>query len=101
VWSGKLLMGGFCFSIFGCDFLGLKDTFLEKDLDRAILEKIEHFLLELGRGFAFFERQKRMVIDGKDYSLNLLFYHRKLKRLIAIDLAIMACMAPQPEKTIA
>lgn len=69
-------------------FLGLKDTFLEKDLERAILEKIEHFLLELGRGFAFLERQKRMVIDGKDYSLDLLFYHRKLKRLIAIDLKI-------------
>ncbi len=69
-------------------FLGLKDTFLEKDLERAILEKIEQFLLELGRGFAFLERQKRMVIDGKDYSLDLLFYHRKLKRLIAIDLKI-------------
>ncbi len=70
------------------DFLGLKDTFQEKDLERAILEKLEHFLLELGRGFAFLERQKRMVIDGKDYKLDLLFYHRKLKRLIAIDLKI-------------
>ncbi len=70
------------------DFLGLKDTFVEKDLERAILEKLEHFLLELGRGFAFMERQKRMVIDGKDYKLDLLFYHRKLKRLIAIDLKI-------------
>jgi predicted nuclease of restriction endonuclease-like (RecB) superfamily len=70
------------------DFLGLKDTFLEKDLEQAILHKIEQFLLELGRGFAFLERQKRMVIDGKDYSLDLLFYHRKLKRLIAIDLKI-------------
>ncbi|MCB0519355.1 MAG: DUF1016 family protein [Saprospiraceae bacterium] len=69
-------------------FLGLKDSFLENDLERAILEKIEQFLLELGRGFAFLERQKRMVIDGKDYSLDLLFYHRKLKRLIAIDLKI-------------
>ncbi len=70
------------------DFLGLKDTYLEKDLEQAILAKIEQFLLELGRGFAFLERQKRMVIDGKDYSLDLLFYHRKLKRLIAIDLKI-------------
>lgn len=70
------------------DFLGLKDTYLEKDLERAILEKIEHFLLELGRGFAFLERQKRMIIDGKDYKLDLLFYHRKLKRLVAIDLKI-------------
>ena len=70
------------------DFLGLKDTFQEKEFEQAILDKLEHFLLELGRGFAFLERQKRMVIDGKDYSLDLLFYHRKLKRLIAIDLKI-------------
>ena len=70
------------------DFLGLKDIFLEKDLEQAILDKLEHFLLELGRGFAFLERQKRMIIDGQDYKLDLLFYHRKLKRLIAIDLKI-------------
>mgnify|MGYP001591084302 CR=1 FL=1 len=70
------------------DFLGLKDTFLEKDLEQAILHKLEQFLLELGRGFAFMERQKRMVIDGNDHKLDLLFYHRKLKRLIAIDLKI-------------
>lgn len=70
------------------DFLGLKDTYLEKDLEQAILYKLEHFLLELGRGFAFMERQKRMLIDGNDYKLDLLFYHRKLKRLIAIDLKI-------------
>ena len=70
------------------DFLGLKDSFLEKDLEAAILDKLENFLLELGRGFAFLERQKRMIIDGKDYKLDLLFYHRKMKRLIAIDLKI-------------
>lgn len=70
------------------DFLGLKDTYLEKDLERAILAKLEDFLLELGRGFAFMERQKRMIIDNKDYNLDLLFYHRKLKRLVAIDLKI-------------
>ena len=69
-------------------FLGLNDSFAEKDLERAILERLEHFLLELGHGFAFLERQKRMVIDGKDYKLDLLFYHRKLKRLVAIDLKI-------------
>ena len=56
------------------DFLGLKDTFKEKDLEQAILNKLEHFLLELGRGFAFMERQKRMIIDGKDYKLDLLFW---------------------------
>jgi predicted nuclease of restriction endonuclease-like (RecB) superfamily len=70
------------------DFLGLKDTFLEKDFEQAILHKIEHFLLELGSGFAFAARQKRMIIDDKDYKLDLLFYHRKLRRLVAIDLKI-------------
>ncbi len=70
------------------DFLGLKNTFLEKDFEQAILNKIEHFLLELGSGFAFAERQKRMIIDNKDYKLDLLFYHRKLRRLVAIDLKI-------------
>lgn len=70
------------------DFLGLKDTWLETDLEAAILRKLEEFILELGNGFAFLERQKRMIIDGKDYKLDLLFYHRKLNRLIAIDLKI-------------
>ncbi len=70
------------------NFLGLKDTFLEKDFEQAILHKIEHFLLELGSGFAFAARQKRMIIDGRDYKLDLLFYHRKLRRLVAIDLKI-------------
>lgn len=70
------------------DFLGLKEKFLEKDLEEAILSKLELFLLELGNGFAFVERQKRMVLDGKDYKLDLLFYHRKLRSLIAIDLKI-------------
>jgi predicted nuclease of restriction endonuclease-like (RecB) superfamily len=70
------------------DFLGLKDTYQEKDLEQAILSKLEQFLLELGRGFAFLDRQKRMIIDGKDHTLDLLFYHRKLKRLVAIDLKI-------------
>ncbi|MEM8527625.1 MAG: PDDEXK nuclease domain-containing protein [Bacteroidota bacterium] len=70
------------------NFLGLKGKFLEKDLEEAILNKLELFLLELGNGFTFVERQKRMIIDGKDYKLDLLFFHRKLKRLIAIDLKI-------------
>ena len=70
------------------DFLGLKSRFKEKDLEQAILNKLEQFLLELGRGFTFVERQKRMIIDGEDYKLDLLFYHRKLKRLVAIDLKI-------------
>lgn len=70
------------------DFLGLKDTYSEKDLETAILRELERFILELGQGFAFMERQKRMVIDGEDFRLDLLFYHRKLKRLIAIDLKL-------------
>jgi len=63
------------------DFLGLKDTYAEKDVEAAILREVESFILELGIGFAFLERQKRMQIDSRDYYLDLLFYHRKLKRL--------------------
>lgn len=70
------------------DFLGLKDTYTEKDLEKAILFELEKFILELGVGFTFVARQKRMIIDGEDYHLDLLFYHRKLKRLVAIDLKI-------------
>jgi len=70
------------------DFLGLKDTYAEKDIETAILREIESFILELGSGFAFVERQKRMQIDDKDYYLDLLFYHRKLRRLVAIELKI-------------
>lgn len=70
------------------DFLGLKDTFAEKDVESAILREIESVVLELGIGFAFLERQKRMQIDSRDYYLDLLFYHRKLKRLVAIDLKL-------------
>lgn len=70
------------------DFLGLKETYLEKDLETAILRELEQFILEIGKGFAFVERQKRMIIDGEDFYLDLLFFHRKLKRLVAIDLKI-------------
>ena len=70
------------------DFLGLKNTFLEKDLEAAILRELENFILELGKGFTFVERQKRMIIDGEDFHLDLLFYHRKLKRLVAIELKL-------------
>ena len=70
------------------DLLGLQNTFLEKDLEEAILHDLETFILELGKGFSFVERQKRMIIDGEDFNLDLLFYHRKLKRLIAIELKL-------------
>jgi predicted nuclease of restriction endonuclease-like (RecB) superfamily len=70
------------------DFLGLKDSFSEKDLEKAILNELEKFILEIGQGFTFVERQKRMIIDNEDCHLDLLIYHRKLKRLVAIDLKL-------------
>jgi len=70
------------------DFLGLKDRYLEKDLEDAILRELEAFLLELGAGFAFVARQRRIQIDDDDFYIDLLFYHRSLHRLIAIDLKL-------------
>lgn len=70
------------------DFLNLNQGYLENDLENAILLELEKFLMELGNGFAFIERQKRMIIDGEDFYLDLLFYHRKLRRLIAIELKL-------------
>ncbi len=68
------------------DFLDLNDRYMEKDLEDAILREIEQFLLELGAGFTFVARQKRIQIDNDDFYIDLLFYNRKLKRLIAIEL---------------
>ncbi|MFC3158573.1 Predicted nuclease of restriction endonuclease-like (RecB) superfamily, DUF1016 family [Chryseobacterium arachidis] len=70
------------------DFLGLQNDYLEKDIETAILHELENFILELGKGFAFVERQKRMIIDGEDFYLDLLFFHRSLKRLVAIELKL-------------
>ncbi len=70
------------------DFLGLKDTYSEKDLETAIVAELQRFILELGNDFAFLARQKRITIDNEDYSIDLLFYHRKLKCLVAIDLKL-------------
>ena len=70
------------------DFLGLKDSYSEKDLESAILRELESFILEIGSGFAFVSRQKRMRVDNRDYRLDLLFYHRKLRRLVAIELKL-------------
>jgi len=70
------------------DFLGLKDTFLEKDLEAAILREMELFILELGIGFAFLERKKRITLDGTDFYIDLLFYHRYLQRLVVIELKL-------------
>ncbi|HEY9881672.1 MAG TPA: PDDEXK nuclease domain-containing protein [Leptolyngbyaceae cyanobacterium] len=70
------------------DFLNLSDRYLEKDFEDAILREIEQFLLELGAGFTFVARQKRLQIDNEDFYIDLLFYNRKLKRLIAIELKL-------------
>ncbi len=70
------------------DFLNLKDVYSESDLESAILRELENFIIELGIGFSFVARQKRMTIDNIDFYLDLLFYHRKLKRLVAIELKI-------------
>ncbi|MDR2908093.1 MAG: PDDEXK nuclease domain-containing protein, partial [Bacteroidales bacterium] len=68
------------------DTLGLKDNFLETDLENAILLELEKFILEFGSGFAFMERQKRIIVDGDDFKIDLLFFHRDLKRLVIIEL---------------
>ncbi|GGA18733.1 PDDEXK nuclease domain-containing protein [Dyella nitratireducens] len=70
------------------DFLGLNDRYLEKDLEDAILRELELFLLELGAGFSFVARQKRIQIDHDDFYIDLLFYNRRLKRLVAIELKL-------------
>ena len=70
------------------EFAGLKGTYSEKDLEETLIVRLEEFIMELGNGFTFVERQKRMIIDGEDFYLDLLFYHRKLHRLVAIDLKL-------------
>ncbi|MEW6615819.1 MAG: PDDEXK nuclease domain-containing protein [Thermodesulfobacteriota bacterium] len=70
------------------DFLGLKDTYSERDLETSILAELQHFIIEIGNDFAFLARQKRITIDTRDYYIDLLFYHRRLKCLVAIDLKI-------------
>ena len=70
------------------DFLGLKDTFSENDLEAAILRELESFLLEFGEGMAFLARQKRITVDNEDFYIDLLFYHRTLRCLVAIDLKL-------------
>ena len=70
------------------EFTGLKGMYSEKSLEDSLVVHLEQFIMELGNGFTFVERQKRMIIDGEDFYLDLLFYHRKLHRLIAIDLKL-------------
>lgn len=70
------------------DFTGLKGNFSEKSLEDMLINNLEQFIMELGTGFAFIDRQKHMVIDDEDYFLDLLFYNRALRRLIAVELKI-------------
>lgn len=70
------------------DFLELSDTYSEKDLESAIIAELQRFIIEMGSDFAFMARQKRIVIDNRDYKIDLLFYHRRLKCLVAIDLKL-------------
>ena len=70
------------------DIIGLKENFLEADLEKAALIELEKFILEFGHGFTFVERQKRMVMDGDDFTCDLLFFHRILRRLVVVELKI-------------
>lgn len=70
------------------DFLDLRDTWQESDLETAIIREMESFLLELGAGFSFVARQKCIPIDDEDFYLDLLFYNRKLRRLVAVELKV-------------
>lgn len=70
------------------DFLGLHSSYSEQDLETAILAELQNFIIELGADFAFLARQKRITINNRDYYIDLLFYHRRLKSLVAIDLKI-------------
>ncbi|MCL2413641.1 MAG: PDDEXK nuclease domain-containing protein [Bacteroidales bacterium] len=70
------------------DFLGLQDKYSEKDLETSIIVELQNFITELGSDFAFMARQKRISVDNEDYYLDLLFFHRKLKSLVAIELKL-------------
>jgi predicted nuclease of restriction endonuclease-like (RecB) superfamily len=70
------------------DFLGLEDTYSEKDLESAIISELGKFILEMGKDLAFLERQKRIVVDGKDYYIDLLFFHRRMRRLVVVELKL-------------
>lgn len=70
------------------DYLGLRDSYSERDLETAIVAELQQFITELGNDFAFLDRQKRITIDGEDYYLDLLFFHRRLHRLVAIELKL-------------
>jgi len=70
------------------DFLDLKDSFSEKDLEGSIIAELERFILEMGRDFTFVGRQVRLTFGDVDYYIDLLLYHRKLKSLVAVELKL-------------
>ena len=70
------------------DFLGLHGAYSEKDLEKALVADMKQSILELGGDMAFLAEQKRINVDNEDYYIDLLFYHRRLRRLVAIDLKI-------------
>ena len=86
--TNKLLPDLVFRSSYFLDMLGLPDAFSENELESAILSQIQLFIKELGTDFAFLDRQKRIAVDSIDYYIDLLFYHRGLKRLVAIDLKL-------------
>ena len=70
------------------EFLGLKDEYSENDLEEALTQRLESFLMELGGEFAFIGRQRRLRIDDEWYRVDLLFFHRRLRCLVIIDLKL-------------
>lgn len=86
--EGKMTTDLFFRDPYNLDFLNLKDTYSEKDLESAIISELEKFILEMGNDFAFLSRQKRITIDGRDFYIDLLFFHRKLNRLVVIELKL-------------
>jgi len=73
-------------SVYNLDFLGVSRPVLERELEKRIVEKIKHFILELGSGFSFIGNQYRLELDGDEYFVDLLFFNRKLKCLVAVEL---------------
>lgn len=70
------------------DFLGLEDDFSEKDLESAIVSELQKLITEMGNDFAFMARQKRISVDDEDYYIDLLFFNRRLRCMVAIDLKL-------------
>ena len=70
------------------DFLGLQDEYSEKDLESAIVGELQKFITEMGNDFAFMARQKRISVDNEDYYIDLLFFNRRLRCMVAIDLKL-------------